>query len=105
MSRLSPHTPEARPGTPGGPSDSSDSPSDRPAGEADSDSDSQGTGNRPGTDPLAKANTGGDIKPDEIVDEAGAGLSHEAPDPARNGGPSGPERNIGKQRKKLRPGS
>jgi len=50
------------------------------------DSDAEGTGRRPGVDPLERPKPGKDISPDEIADEADAGISHEPPDPVRNGG-------------------
>ncbi|MFY3696332.1 MatE family transporter [Achromobacter xylosoxidans] len=75
---------------PPGPSDSSDSPSDLPASSPQSDSDAQGTGDRPAADPLTPEDGGSDIAPDGVVDETGAGVSHAPPDAARNGGRPGP---------------
>jgi hypothetical protein len=69
-----------------GPSDSSDGPSDRPAEDVSTDSDAASTGRRPGVNPLDRPQTGVDISPDEVADETGAGVSHDPPDPVRNGG-------------------
>lgn len=69
-----------------GPSDSSDSPSDRPASDAFTDSDSQHTGKRPDVDPSVRDETGEDIEPDAVADESQVGLAHTRPDPVRNGG-------------------
>lgn len=75
---------------PAGPSDSSDSPSDLPVSSPQSDSDAQGTGDRPTADPLTPEDAGSDIAPDGVVDESGAGVSHAPPDAVRNGGRPGP---------------
>lgn len=75
---------------PAGPSDSSDSPSDLPVPSPQSDSDAQGTGDRPTAAPLTPEDAGSDIAPDDVVDETGAGVSHAPPDAARNGGRPGP---------------
>ncbi|OZI43605.1 hypothetical protein CEK29_10675 [Bordetella genomosp. 5] len=77
--------PDPRPGL--GPSDSSDSASDLPRSEADTDSDAQGTGERESVRPFEKDEDGTDIGPDEVVDETEAGVSHAQPDPVRNGRP------------------
>ncbi|MEI2414565.1 MatE family transporter [Orrella sp. JC864] len=68
-----------------GPSDSTDSASDVPAGQARSDSDATGTGERESADPLEDIEDGADIDADAVVDEDQAGLSHTRPDPVRNG--------------------
>lgn len=88
---ISSRIPDAVGSPPAGPSDSSDSPSDLPASspQRDSDSDAQGTGDRPTADPLTPENPGSDISPDHVVDETGAGVSHAPPDAVRNGGRPG----------------
>jgi len=68
-----------------GPGDTSDSGSDVP-GIADSDSDAQGTGERPSVEPGGEPQAGGDIDTDRVVDPQAAGLAKTPPDPARNGG-------------------
>jgi len=69
-----------------GPSDSSDSGSDMPAGMPETDSDRHSTGERPqventGEDPLQD-----DIEPDKVVPDDEAGLARTSADPVRNGG-------------------
>ncbi len=83
-----PAQPPVEPADPYGPGDSSDMPSERPAGETDAASDAQGTGARPRAEPpyLAPDEDAPDIEPDREVDAAQAGLAHTRPDPARNGG-------------------
>jgi hypothetical protein len=72
---------------PAGPSDSSDSPSDLPSSSRGRDSDAQGTGSRPAANPrIPDEDPGADIRPDDVVDEAEAGVSHSPPDAVRNGG-------------------
>jgi len=70
-----------------GPSDSSDSPSDLPAG-ADSDTDAQGTGERDSVN-QRRGGQPADVAPDDIVDADEAGVSRSPADPARNGGQPG----------------
>ena len=70
---------------PYGPSDSSDSPSERPA--EPSDTDAAGTGERASAEPpTAQEDNARDVEPDEQVDADQAGLSRSPPDPERNGG-------------------
>jgi hypothetical protein len=69
-----------------GPSDTSDSGSDVPAYMRDSDSDSQGTGDRASVNPRDSDDPAEDVEPDRTVGEDEAGLAHTRPDPARNGG-------------------
>jgi len=78
---------EERPEDLYGPSDSSDSASDRPAGTPDTDA--AGTGERASAaPPFREENTDqpADVSPDKQVDADGAGVSRSAPDPVRNGG-------------------
>lgn len=86
MPRTHPRASDPSPRPLVGPSDSSDAPSDRPSEDVSTDSDAEGTGRRPGVDPLDRPEPGADISPDEDVDESAAGVSHDAPDPVRNGG-------------------
>lgn len=70
-----------------GPSDSSDSASDLPPGLAHTDSDSQRTGERESAErEVEDDDDGADIAPDRVTDADEAGISHDAPDPVRNGG-------------------
>lgn len=79
--------PDSVTSSPAGPSDSSDSPSDLPSSSRDSDSDAQGTGARPTTNPRTPDDDpGADIRPDDVVDGAEAGVSRSPPDAVRNGG-------------------
>ncbi|MGE4336544.1 MAG: hypothetical protein AB7E55_11290 [Pigmentiphaga sp.] len=78
---------EARPEDPYGPSDSSDSASDRPTGTPDTDA--AGTGERASAAPPFReddADRPADVSPDKQVGAEGAGVSRSPPDPARNGG-------------------
>lgn len=69
-----------------GPSDSSDSPSDMPAGGSDASTDRQNTGERPDVENSGTALDADDVLPDKIVPQERAGLAHTPPDPERNGG-------------------
>ncbi|MVW79874.1 MatE family transporter [Bordetella sp. 02P26C-1] len=70
---------------PFGPSDSSDSASDRPGHPADSDA--PGTGERASADlPTAQPEDAQDIDIDQEVNADDAGLARTPPDPERNGG-------------------
>ena len=69
-----------------GPSDSSDSASDLPPDRRHTDSDSQATGERESVEPDFLDDDGADVATDRVTDADEAGLSHEAPDPVRNGG-------------------
>lgn len=70
---------------PYGPSDSSDSASERPPEPPGSDS--AGTGERPSVEPpQAEDDAGRDIDTDHEQSADQAGLSRSAPDPRRNGG-------------------
>jgi len=73
-----------------GPSDSSDTASERPPQERDLESDAAGTGARPAAEPpyLAPDADPQDVEPDKSVDADDAGLAYSPPDPARNGGDS-----------------
>ncbi len=76
---------EGRAGPGVGPSDSTDSASDLPAGQADTDSDASGTGERESVDPFDHIAEDAELGPDAIVDEEQAGISHDRPNPERNG--------------------
>lgn len=69
-----------------GPSDTSDSGSDVAPGMRGRDSDSTGTGERAGVEPIEQQDEPTDVEADRIVDEGEAGLAHTPADPARNGG-------------------
>ncbi|HEY9281618.1 MAG TPA: MatE family transporter [Eoetvoesiella sp.] len=69
-----------------GPSDSSDSGSDRPAYMPDTDSDRNNTGERPQVENTGDEPLQDDIEPDKIVPSDEAGLAHTPADPVRNGG-------------------
>ncbi len=69
-----------------GPSDSSDSGNDLPAGMPDTDSDRQNTGERPQVENTGEAPLEEDVEPDKIVPAEDAGLATSPPDPERNGG-------------------
>lgn len=69
-----------------GPSDTSDSGSDVAPGMRGRDSDSSGTGERAGVEPIEKQDELDDVETDRIVGEQEAGLAHTPPDPTRNGG-------------------
>ncbi|MBJ7264535.1 MAG: hypothetical protein JHC61_12810 [Burkholderiaceae bacterium] len=69
-----------------GPGDTSDSGSDVPPAYRGRDSDSRGTGDRAGVDPLEDEVPIGDIVADRPVDADEAGVSDSAPDPVGNGG-------------------
>ncbi|MCK9513487.1 MAG: hypothetical protein M0R28_19990 [Pigmentiphaga sp.] len=78
---------DVQPEDPYGPSDSSDSASDRPAGTPDTDA--AGTGERASAAPPFRednADRPADVSPDKQVDADGAGVSRSPPDPVRNGG-------------------
>ncbi|AMG89049.1 hypothetical protein CS345_11735 [Bordetella bronchiseptica] len=82
---VSPPDAEPRPGL--GPSDSSDSASDLPDAAAETDSDTGGTGERPGVEYDRQPPDGADIAPDTQTDAGHAGVSRHRPDSVRNGGP------------------
>lgn len=69
-----------------GPSDSSDSGNDLPAGMPDTDSDRQNTGERPQVENTGEGPLEEDVEPDKIVPADAAGLATSPPDPERNGG-------------------
>lgn len=69
-----------------GPSDSSDSGSDMPAGTPDADSDRGNTGERAAVENRIDISSADDVDVDKVVPEDDAGLAHTPPDPARNGG-------------------
>ena len=69
-----------------GPSDTSDSGSDVVPSMRGRDSDSTGTGERAGVEPLDLEDDPADVEADRIVGEGEAGLAHTRPDPTRNGG-------------------
>ena len=69
-----------------GPSDTSDSGSDVAPAQRGRDSDSTGTGERAGVEPLELQDEPAELQADRIVEEDEAGLAHTRPDPARNGG-------------------
>ena len=69
-----------------GPSDSSDSGSDVAPGMRGRDSDSTGTGERAGVEPLELEEKPAELDADHIVGEDEAGLAHTRPDPVRNEG-------------------
>ena len=69
-----------------GPSDTSDSGSDVAPGMRARDSDSTGTGERAGVEPLDRQDEPDDVDADRVVGEREAGLAHTPPDPTRNGG-------------------
>lgn len=103
MPRLPQHLPNVDPATRArvGPSDTSDSASERPQAERLTDSDAQGTGERPEADPLVRDEPAQDIEPDAIAGEEEAGIAHSRPDPARNGGQEPASRKNDQSRKKL----
>jgi len=69
-----------------GPSDTSDSGSDVAPAQRGRDSDSSGTGERAGVEPLELEAEPAERQADHIVDEDEAGLAHTRPEPTRNGG-------------------
>lgn len=77
--------PSTSPRDPFGPSDSSDSASDRPAEPADTDS--AGTGERASAEPPSMSDDDAlDVDTDREVSADEAGLSRSPADPVRNGG-------------------
>lgn len=68
-----------------GPSDSTDSGSDLPREQANTDSDAQGSGERKSVNRRDRDSDAGDIDVDAVVDEEQAGVSHRQPSPTRNG--------------------